>query len=388
MRAMVWSDSAPFRRKLIVFRYKRIMVHGLEATRYLFSRRSRRPGAGTGLGIASHLMVGSFQPAHPREHLGSGRANGTTLGGGEMGWAKGESIIEQRREQISAAPRGTILALQEDLRRVDLRPRERARLLGLLVACHRHVREWENAESVLVGARSIPRVGKIAKVELVGHEAMLRIDQAREGEITWERALETSIDFLSHTEDLPRLKPSTDWGRRQERCRRGLHVAALVARGEVSLKTGDIDTALRYGITAMGEVPSYPKSGPVPAFAQRIPKGPLSLVATALVRGSSGEALNRAKTMIEALIDDLPGTEKLARSGFSALLGCIAARQGNFDQAAEIFEKALDTLSSIGADGAHSQVLAMWEWSVRHIEDQARRIEDYLSWQRKLPPLG
>jgi len=217
---------------------------------------------------------------------------------------------------------------------------------------------------------------------------MLRRDQAREGLITWEIALGASIDFLGYTEELPRLKPATDWGRRQERRRRGLYVAALVVRGEVALKIADPETALRYGITGIRETPCFPKSGPVPPFAQRIPRGPLSLVATALVRGGTGEVLNRARGVINALIDGLPSTEKVACSGFSALLGCIAARQGDFDQAVKIFEEALDALASAGASGSYTQVLSMWEWSVKHMEDQAKRVQEYLARQRvKLPPL-
>jgi hypothetical protein len=126
----------------------------------------------------------------------------------------------------------------------------------------------------------------------------------------------------------------------------------------------------------------------VPEFSGRIIKGVMSLLANTLIRGGSGPALERGVAMIQEQIDSLPSSDKLWRSSFSALLGCVAARECRFNEAAEIFEEALDTLASIDAKTNYSLVLSMWERSVKHMEGQAKRIQEYLARRRvKLPPL-
>ncbi len=69
-----------------------------------------------------------------------------------MSWGKAETLIEQRRAEMCRDPRSTIAALYGDLRRKDLRPRERTRLLGLLVAGYRHTANWDRAEAALAEA--------------------------------------------------------------------------------------------------------------------------------------------------------------------------------------------------------------------------------------------
>lgn len=303
-----------------------------------------------------------------------------------MGWGKGESIIEQRREQIGSDPKATIRALQEDLRREDLKPRERVRILGMVAACYKHTGERLLAKEYLAEARAIPKAGKIAILEIVAQETDALIEWALQGKESWDSALASSVVFVQETLKLPRRKPTTAWGRRQERNRCRLRVGALMARGQVAFYTGEVDTAIEYGYRALGELPSNPKSGPTPKVSEKLTMCAISLIANALVRGGSGVALEDGIVLVKDVIASLPSTEKVSRSCLSALLGCAEVRRGNFDEAVQIFESALDMLTLVDASSSYSYVMKLWEWSVKNIVDQRRHIQEYLARQRvKLP---
>ncbi len=112
-----------------------------------------------------------------------------------MGWGSFESIIERRREQIGEDPRAALRMLREDLREEALKPRERARLLCLTVACHRGLGNREQVEAALAEARAVPKAGRIARLEILSQETEAMLQWAYEGNETWDKA--PGVDFAA-----------------------------------------------------------------------------------------------------------------------------------------------------------------------------------------------
>lgn len=303
-----------------------------------------------------------------------------------MGWGKGESIIEQRREEICDDPQRAMRSLRRDLQEDYLRPRDRVRLLGLVSACYRYMGEREKVKATIAEARLIPRAGKIARAELLGHETEALIEWALKGEESWERASASSILYLREAEGIPRYSPKTDWGRRQERDRCGLLVTALVGRGEVYLYTGSINTALEYGCRAILELGAvYPKAGPVPAYARRLAQSSISLVAASLVQAGGARARD-GKGVILKLIESFPKSERVWRSRLTAFLGYIEASEGRFEAARQIFVESLETLEQLDADT--SIVIELWKSSVARVKEEAARLQVWLSVREEERKLG
>jgi len=225
------------------------------------------------------------------------------------------------------------------------------RLLGLMSAGYRYMGEREKVKATIAEARLIPRAGRIAKTELIGHETEALIEWALKGEESWERASANSVLYLHEVEKIPRYSPKTDWGRRQERNRCGLLVTALVGRGEIYLYTGSsINTALEYGCRAVFELGAvYPKSGPVPAYAKRLAQSSISLIAASLVEAGGAKARD-GKRVILKLIESFPRSERIWRSRLAAFLGYIEASEGRFEEARNIFIASLETFEALGAD--------------------------------------
>jgi hypothetical protein len=175
-----------------------------------------------------------------------------------MAWGPLETRIDELRTESSRNPAVAVESITREIARAN-RPRDRVRLLGLRAGSKKRLGLFAQAEEDLLEARGIRRAGKIARTELDGLFADLKLHTALATGKGWKEARElVEIAVLSARELGIAPAGRSDWAIRQARTRAALLTAALVNRGTIYLYGfGQEEKALRDAMEAIQSAPQW-----------------------------------------------------------------------------------------------------------------------------------
>lgn len=286
-----------------------------------------------------------------------------------MGWGPLESWIEKHRAAISRDPALAATKIEADLARAS-RPRDQVRLLGLLTAAHRHRRDWRASEAAIQRASRIRRPGAIARAELEGQIAALRLDQAMAGD-DWGRARRAADRYLVSIPPERDPEPKTKWAVRQARTRAALRSAAYVIRGQVQLYGySDVPAAYQDGIRGLAAAPRYQREKRV----HRSHLAAASLLANAATHGgTTPEDLQDAARLVAEILRRLSPHDVIPRAQLRLALAGILARSGEPGKAEDLLLRSLDELREVGARNTYAQTVTCLEWIVRDCQRKPGR---------------
>jgi hypothetical protein len=286
-----------------------------------------------------------------------------------MGWSPGETRIEELREAIGDDPEAAEALIRAELLEEN-RPRDRARLLGLLAAALREQRHWTEAAEAIVAGLKVPRKGAVAEAELRTQLAVLRLAEAAATGEGWLHALTTADVAVAAAEKLRSQAPGkTKWARRRQRYRASIRTSAYVTRSTVLVQGyGDVaaaTTAALKALEAAEEATSRHMSPMVGKPYLRVSKAQLvacGALALCAARGGTRTDLESAVGLILGILEELPEHAHVPRCQITGSYACILARLGKHDSAEKLLLESLVTLDSIGATNAFGQLLTMLEW--------------------------
>jgi hypothetical protein len=138
--------------------------------------------------------------------------------GASMGWGPVDPRIEKLRSGLAddpAAVRREVANLLAEARARDrrLRPADRLRLLGLVVAAGRKLGDLDSAEAAAIEGSMIATRSRVANADFLNHLAALRIVQERPADALW--AVDQAAELLA--EELKKPQPSSKESLRRRR---------------------------------------------------------------------------------------------------------------------------------------------------------------------------
>ena len=286
-----------------------------------------------------------------------------------MGWGPGETRIEELREAIGDDPEAAERLIRGELLKKH-RPRDRARLFGLLAAAARQQAKWGEAERAILRGFKVQRRGAVAEAELRGQLAVLKLAEAMATGEGWLHAMTTADVAVAAAERLRSQAPGkTKWARRQHRYRASIRTSAYVTRSTVLVHGyGEIAAATTAALKALAAAeesafhhmsPTVGKPYQCASKAQLAACGALALCAA---RGGTRRDLESAVVLILRILEELPENAHVPRCQITGSYACILARLGKRDQAEKLLLESLVILDSIGATNAFGQMLTMLEW--------------------------
>jgi hypothetical protein len=216
-----------------------------------------------------------------------------------MGWVPVDPQIEELRDGLAANPDAVRREVAELLaaagvRDWRLRPADRLRLLGLVVAAGRKLGDLEGAEAAAFEGSMIATRSPVANADFLNHVAPLRIVQERPADAL--RAVDQAAQLLA--EELRKPQPASRESLRRRRWLQASMGAALVTRGEIflHLSEGSVDGAFTDAFEALRLTSDLVKATP---FTRRVHLAAVTLLCALLVRFGAPAIVEEAVRLLD-----------------------------------------------------------------------------------------
>ena len=218
--------------------------------------------------------------------------------GGSMGWRPIEPRIETLRDDLATDPAGVRLRVLEILENnpkaggrpaVRLRPSDRLRLLGLVVAADRKLGELGAGETAATAGLKIRTTSPVAQADFLLQLGAFRMDQGRGGEAL--QLINRAGQLMAR--ELGKPLPAAKESRRRRRWIQATKAASHVLRGQVCwhLSVGSIDEAFSDALEALQLTSGLVKSS---SHMRRVHLAAVVLLCALLVRFGPPEMVRRA----------------------------------------------------------------------------------------------
>ncbi len=288
-----------------------------------------------------------------------------------MGWRPDVTLIANLQRAATSDPRGTLEKVERRLTTDEPpRPSDRARLLAVRAFAWTLLEQWSTADAALDEADTIPRIGHVARCDLVHFRAQLRLDQAlsESSPDAWQAADEAAEEAVRvctqppPNRGVPEERRRRYWSDRRHRGQATTTAYVYVIRGQVRLKHhGDVVAAMRDGRRAH-EVAPYYRGKPGRAHLAAV-----SLLTACAVEDPSTPTadLQAAREAIREVRAQLPRDATIPQAQVDAAEACLVARLGDTDDAERRIRSALDRLRAAGAKSTYLQIVAVTGWLIR-----------------------
>ena len=219
-----------------------------------------------------------------------------------MGWVPFDRRVEVLRDRLATNPVGVqleVAQLLDEGRSGDqppqrLRPSDRLRLSGLVIAANRKLGEIDAAEARAAEGAMITTSSPVANAEFLLQVGVLRIVQGRAKDslqvVEWARELTT--------QELEKPEPSAKESQRRRRWMRATNAAAHVIRGEIflNLSAGTIEGAFSDALTALQKTSQLVKAS---AHTRRVHLSAVTLLCALLVRFGRPALVKEAARLLD-----------------------------------------------------------------------------------------
>lgn len=290
-----------------------------------------------------------------------------------MGWTPIERHIEGFRDRLAADPAGIREEIQTLLRQEpSLRPSDRMRLLGLVVAAGKKLDEFDAADEAALAGLAIGSTSAVANADFLLQLGILRMVERRPGEAL--TAVNRARDLM--TAELAKRKPSTKEGRRRRRWIQATKAAAYVVRGEIylHLSVGSADRAFADALEALRLTANLVRAS---SHTRRVHLSAVTLLCALLARFGSPEMVDEALRVVDHAEETLiyrcrTSPDHVHRIKLKWCRALAIARKGSLARAERMLLEVIDRLMAKGLRDDAERAVDALVWVVEQTRTPGR----------------